>query len=114
MCKRFRRNDDRCNRCVWLLSVLYRLGAKRERPPSFDADYVAIGRKTNGRPQGAPKYVIVEATGDLARGIPMPAETVIFITNSFLLSEQSVKNIHYILPDQENQIPPGAKVFEIR
>jgi hypothetical protein len=40
----------------------------------------------------------------MVRGIPMPAQTVMFITDSFTTQKQVEKNIHYILPDQESFI----------
>jgi len=44
----------------------------------------------------------------------MPAETTIFITNSFLPEEQAAKNIHYLLPSEASKIPQGAWVFTLR
>lgn len=80
---------------------------------SFNVDYVTLGRELNALPSSVPKYVVVEAGGVMTRGIPMPTETTIFITDTFLPEQQTAKNIHYILPDQINQIPPGALVFHI-
>ena len=81
---------------------------------AFNADYVAIGREINALPRSVPKYVIVKAEGDMTRGIPMPAETTIFITNSFLPEEQAAKNIHYLLPSETSKIPQGAHVFTLQ
>ena len=83
-------------------------------PGAFSADYVTIGREINALPMSTPKYVVVEASGVITCGIPMPAETTIFITDTFLSEQQQSKNIHYLLPDQINQIPPGATVFHIQ
>jgi 4-amino-4-deoxy-L-arabinose transferase-like glycosyltransferase len=80
----------------------------------FNAKYVAIGREINALQQSTPKYVVVEAGGVMTRGIPMPAETTIFITDSFLPSEQAAKNIHYVLPSEIKSIPRGAAVFYIK
>ena len=81
---------------------------------AFNANYVEIGREINALPVSTPKYVVVEAGGVMTRGIPMPAETTIFITDSFLPEEQAAKHIHYILPDEEKNIPDGAATFYIR
>jgi 4-amino-4-deoxy-L-arabinose transferase-like glycosyltransferase len=81
---------------------------------SFNADYVAIGDQINALPQNTPKYVVVEAGGVLARGIPVPAETVMFVTDSFTTSTQIEKHITYLLPDQTGQIPadtPSSSIF---
>jgi len=81
---------------------------------AFNADYVTIGYEINALPASTPKYVVVEAGGVLTRGIPMPAETTIFITDTFLPAGQQAKNVHYLLPDQIGQIPPRAPIFFIQ
>lgn len=84
---------------------------------AFTSPFVTIGREINALPVSTPKYVVVEAGGVMARGIPVPAETTIFITNTFLPDEQAAKNVHYLLPDQVNQIPagtPSSTIFHIR
>ncbi|MDP3053003.1 MAG: glycosyltransferase family 39 protein [bacterium] len=80
---------------------------------AFNQNYVVIGQQLNALPKELPKYVIVKASGALVRSIPMPAETVIFITDTFTPEKQKEKNIFYILPEQVNQIPPGAFRIEL-
>ena len=75
---------------------------------AFSADYVQIGRELNVLPKELPKYVIVEASGVDVRGIPMPAQTVMFITDTFTPEKQKEKNIFYVLPEQKNQIPENS------
>lgn len=75
---------------------------------AFAADYVKIGRELSALPLELPKYVIVEAGGADVRGIPMPSQTVMFITDTFTPEKQKEKNIFYILPDQAGDIPAGA------
>ncbi len=77
---------------------------------AFSADYVQIGREINALPEQTPKYVVVEASGTDVRGIPMPAQTVMFITDTFPLEKRLEKNVHYVLPNQTNQIPENAYV----
>ncbi|MBN2197682.1 glycosyltransferase family 39 protein [Candidatus Wolfebacteria bacterium] len=77
---------------------------------AFSADYVKIGQEINSLPQETPKYVIVQAKGTNVRGVPMPAQTVMFITDSFSSEKQKKKNIHYLLPEQADQIPKNAYV----
>ncbi len=83
-------------------------------PGAFAADYVALGRKLNSLPIDLPKFVVVQAGGTLVNGIPMPAQTVMFITGTFLPEGQKAKNIYYILPAEEKNIPAGAETFYIR
>lgn len=81
---------------------------------AFSANYVALGRELNSLPPDIPKYVIVQAGGVDVRGIPMPAQTVMFITDTFLPEGRRVKNIHYLPPDRENEIPSGGLRFYIK
>lgn len=64
---------------------------------AFSQHYVDIGREINELPISANKYIIVNAGGTDVRGIPMPAQTVMFITDSFTPEKQKQKNIHYVL-----------------
>lgn len=85
-------------------------------PGAFNADYVAIGDQINALPKSTTKYVVVTAGGVLARGIPVPAETTMFITHSFTAQDQTANNIHYLLPNQTSSIPagtPSADIFYI-
>ncbi len=75
---------------------------------AFAANYAQIGRELNKLPKETPKYVIVEAGGTDVRGIPMPTQTVMFITDTFTPKKQKEKNIFYILPDKINQIPQNS------
>ncbi|MEK7077008.1 MAG: hypothetical protein AAB967_02135, partial [Patescibacteria group bacterium] len=91
-----------------------RWGKNREVRWAFSANYVAIGKEINTLPRETPKYVIVEASGTNVRGIPMPAQTVMFITDSFREESRRQKNIRYILPEESQKIPAGSSVFVIR
>ncbi|HUC31593.1 MAG TPA: glycosyltransferase family 39 protein [Candidatus Paceibacterota bacterium] len=85
-------------------------------PGAFNANYVAIGEEINALPMSTAKYVVVNAGGVLARGIPVPAETTMFITHSFTTADAAAANVHYLLPNQTDQIPagtPSADIFYI-
>lgn len=85
-------------------------------PGAFNADYVAIGNEINALPASTPKYVVINAGGVMTRGFPMPVETTMFITNSFLPELAAAKNIHYLLPNETSTIPtgtPSSTIFEI-
>ena len=77
-------------------------------PEAFAANYVDIGNQINALPTNIPKYVVVNAGGVMARGLPIPTETVIFITDSFLPDQATAKNIHYLLPNEISAIPAGT------
>ena len=56
-------------------------------------NYVEIGNYLNSLPKETPKYVIVNAAGVDVRGIPMPIQTVMFITKTYLPKWQKEKNL---------------------
>lgn len=89
-------------------------GENKNTRGAFAADYVKIANEINTLPRTIPKYIIVEAGGTDVRGYPMPTQTTMFLTESFLPQERESRNIHYIFPAQKNEIPPNAAVFEIK
>lgn len=83
---------------------------------AFNENYVETGNQMNALPASTPKYVVVEAGGVPARGIPVPAETVMFVTDSFTSSTQLAEHITYLLPNQTSTIPadtPTSTIFYI-
>ena len=79
--------------------------AKRpEVQDAFSADFVELGKQINRLPSSTPKYVLVNASGILVDGIPMPAQTIMFITGTYTGEKQRKKNIFYILPGEETNI----------
>jgi hypothetical protein len=83
-------------------------------PVAFNASYVTIANQINALPSSAPKYVVLETDGAMARGFPVPLETVMFITDTFLPAQQASKNVHYLFPQETKLIPSDAAVFFIR
>jgi len=95
------------------LSYFIVWGKSYELTGAFSQNYVEIGRELNRLPKELPKYVVIKADGVLVRGIPMPSQTVMFITDTFTPEKQAAKNIHYLLYNQESLAPPGAYVVVI-
>jgi len=89
-------------------------GRNSEVVGAFNQEWTRIGQDLKNLPQTLPKYVIVEANGVDVRGIPMPAQTVMFLTDTFTPEKQNAKNLHYILPNQKELIPRNALVKEIK
>lgn len=69
---------------------------------AFNGNYYEIGQYLNQLPKDYPKIIVVNAAGVLVNKIPMPAQTVMFVTNTYLEKNQKDKNIIYLLPDQLN------------
>lgn len=89
---------------VWTFNQYFLRWAKR--PESYDAfagRYTEIANYLNSLPKEPPKYVIVNAAGVQVRGIPMPAQTVMFLTDTFLPEKQKEKNIFYLLEVPKTQ-----------
>ena len=80
---------------------------------SFNQDYVNLAAQLNSLPPAIPKYVIVKSVGVDVRGLPMPAQTVMFLTDTFLPESRVSKNIFYLLPSQTGSVPPTALLFHI-
>lgn len=82
---------------------------------AFAKNYVEIGRELDKLPLEQPKYVIVNAGGIDVRGLPMPTQTVMFITDTFTPAKQKQKNIYYLLPGQVEKtgIPESAFVVSL-
>jgi 4-amino-4-deoxy-L-arabinose transferase-like glycosyltransferase len=81
---------------------------------AFAADYVQMGRELNALPKELPKYVIVEAGGVNVRGIPMPAQTVMFLTDTFTPEKQKEKNLFYVLPITSSYSKTGAYITVLK
>ena len=67
---------------------------------AFNQNYVDIGNRLNTIPQKTKKYVLVNVWGVPVNGIPMPAQTVMFITDTYTPEKQKAKNIYYLTEEQ--------------
>ncbi|MBL7150225.1 MAG: glycosyltransferase family 39 protein [Candidatus Pacebacteria bacterium] len=83
-------------------------GGHPEVKNAFSADYVEIGNFLNSLPAETQKYVIVNQPGvpvPWPDGIPVPAQTIMFIENAKFGSPQST----YLLPEDLNQIKINSR-----
>jgi len=71
---------------------------------AFNENYRQIAEYLNSLPSSKLKFVIVNAGGVLVNNIPMPAQTVMFLTDTYLPTDQQAKNLFYLLPDQISQL----------
>lgn len=81
---------------------------------AFTDEYVQLANQLSVLPAGLPKYIVVDAKGTDVRGFPMPAQTVMFLTDTFLPILQKQKNIHYVLPENMDTIPPGSYTVHMK
>ncbi len=74
----------------------------------FNQNYVDIASYLNSLPQDVPKYVVVNTSGVLVkipgdpenRSMPVPAQTVMFLTDTFTYQKQINKNLFYLTEDE--------------
>ena len=70
---------------------------------AFAQNYASLGELLNSMPRNQKLYVLVNEGGVLVNGIPMPAQTVMFITDTFTAAKQKSKNIYYLTQAQYDQ-----------
>jgi 4-amino-4-deoxy-L-arabinose transferase-like glycosyltransferase len=77
-----------------------------ETRAAFNEEFTEIGRSLTNFPQDIPKYVMVNADGVLVRGIPMPAQSIMFFADGTIASRgiPTTNNIIYILPEDEDML----------
>ena len=80
---------------------------------AFNENYVEIGNQINALPVSTPKYVVVKPAASSRAAFRVPAETVMFVTDSFTTSTQLAKHITYLLPNQTSTIPAGTPTSTI-
>lgn len=87
---------------------------RQEVKDAFAQNYVDLGRQVRALGNDVPKYIVVNAGGVDVRGLPMPTQTIMFLTDSFTPEKQKEKNIYYVLPRSIDSIPQGARVFYLQ
>ncbi len=86
-----------------------------ETAAAFDQNYADVANTINSLPISTKKYVIVSAQGFYAYGLPVPAETVMFLTDTPTPELQKAKNVYYLTPDQVRGYHfAGKEIFELK
>ena len=80
---------------------------------AFSTDLLHLGEFLRDRPTDTIAYVVTNLNGVDVRRIPMPAQTVMFITDTFRPEQQAAKHIFYVAPDRLDDIRPekGQKII---
>ncbi|MFY9462793.1 MAG: hypothetical protein WAP52_01265, partial [Candidatus Sungiibacteriota bacterium] len=76
---------------------------------AFDTGHLHLGQYLAALPQDTKKYVIVNTLGTMVRGIPMPAQTIMFTTDTFTDEKRAEKNFSYLLRSDADSINITAK-----
>lgn len=108
-------------------SAYFRIWAKHPfTQASFNVNYVEIAQRINALPEGTPIFVLVEAPGVLVQApdaqvgqeqfVAMPAQTVMYLTNTWSIAQQKKRDITYVLPDSFNisRMPRGSVLFRLQ
>ena len=93
--------------------VLYfiRWGGNENVPGAFAQNFVETAERINSLPISQKKYILVRGNGVDVRGWPMPTQTVMFLTDTFLPESRPEKNIVYI--KDVSEIPPEEKGYAL-
>jgi hypothetical protein len=78
--------------------------SKPQTYSAFATNLYHIGQFLDALPDDTKKYVFVNMPGTEVRGIPMPAQTVMYTTGTFTESKRRERNIIYLLPNEFNRI----------
>lgn len=70
---------------------------------AFSKNYADLADQLNRLPTGRYKYVVVNAGGVPVNGVPMPAQTVMYLTDTWTRDKQEAKNIYYLSEEQYRQ-----------
>lgn len=79
---------------------------------AFAKNYVEIGRELNTLPKELPKCAVITGGGVLVRGVPMPSQTVMFITDTFTPEKQLAKNFSYVFDKKDCPLGSYQAVIE--
>ena len=71
-------------------------GKNQETIGAFNQNYVDLAKEINNYPINIKKYLWVNVGGVLVNNIPVPAQTIMFLTDTFTSTKQKAKNIFYI------------------
>lgn len=67
---------------------------------AFNQNYVELADRINALPKNTKKYILVNAHGISVNGVPMPAQTIMFLTDTYTAEKQKIKNIFYLTQEQ--------------
>lgn len=81
----------------------------------FTTRYLGIAGRLLALPPSTLKYVVVTRGDVIIRGIPESAQTVMYLTDTWMPEQQKTKNIYYLTKQQfdKKQYPKGAFVIRL-
>lgn len=82
----------------WRYFIIW--GPNPNTDSAFNQNYVELANQINKIPESTVKNILINASGVLVNGIPMPSQTVMFLTDTFTLEKQKQNKIFYITNEQ--------------
>lgn len=83
---------------------------------AFSANYVDIANQINAVPDSKKKYVVIGIPAVEAYGLPVTAQTVMFLTDTVTAKKRAVKNLTYLTADQARnyKFSPASIIWHIK
>ncbi len=79
---------------------------------SFTQQYVDAANQINQLPLGKDICVVIYANGALINNIPMPAQTVMYLTDTYSQEKQQAKHISYVI-EEVNQCDKDSTIIPL-
>lgn len=74
---------------------------------AFNAEWVELGLTLNRSTSSSPRWIVLSPVWVFVNGLPMHAQSIMFITDTFRPEDQEVKNIHYRLGEEGRDLATG-------
>jgi 4-amino-4-deoxy-L-arabinose transferase-like glycosyltransferase len=74
---------------------------------AFNAEWVELARNLNRSTSSSSRWIVLSPVGVFVNGLPMHAQSIMFITDTLRPEDQEVKNIHYRLGEEGRDLAPG-------
>ena len=81
---------------------------------AFDASSVSIADTLSKLPDMTDKVVLVDLGGIKVKGIPMPAQTVMFLTDTYDERRAAEKHFHYLQPETPADFPAHGALCSLK
>lgn len=97
---------------IWIPVATYRdyfvrFANAQATQDAFAADLWFAGQYLTRLPAGVQKFVIVNLSGDDIRGVPAPAQTVMFATDTFGEAGRRTQHVIYVTRPEDIAVEPG-------
>ncbi|PIR41903.1 MAG: hypothetical protein COV30_01785 [Candidatus Yanofskybacteria bacterium CG10_big_fil_rev_8_21_14_0_10_37_15] len=82
-------------------------GPDQATASAFNQNYAKLADIINQSPANLKKYIVVNAEGTLVNNIPVPSQTIMFLTDTYSSKKQEQKNIFYLSSEEFKKMNLG-------